>query len=528
MGAREIENPRTDGKKGTWDYVAIPTQINDRTRYLGVYLPHGYDPDRAEPYKTIYMQHGSGQDASDWMTIGSVPNIMDNLLAQGLTEPAVVVTTDSTYLGNANAGYPNLFNIILPFVEETYNVSKKAEDRSFAGLSAGGIATANIINFDATKFGYYGVWSGGVGVRATSQHLDVPYILFAGGRYDFGLPNPTQVAALDNIANYKNIVVAGGHDFNTWNQMFAIYARDYLWKPSAFTSVLKINDPEAGGALPAGQVGTVYEQSLALAATGGTEPYVWSASGLPEGLSFDASAKKISGTPAEGADSSSPYTVAITVTDAAGRTASVTHTLAISPASTTAEVAASLAGVGSVSPGAAFSLTFSLSGVTKTVYAQDVRIEYDPALFEFVGADSLIDGVAIVGTKSDTPGSVRILLASEGKQHAVTADGDMLRLNWKAKSLTETKSGEFKIASALLSDGAAEESAVPGAPHAVQITYTVPTVPGDVNGDGRVSLSDLALLAAGYGTSNAKLDVNGDGVVDIQDLVFVARLILGD
>lgn len=79
MGPRVIENPRIDGNKGTWSYVAIPTPIGGKTRYLGVYLPYGYDPNRAEPYKTIYMQHGAQQDVSDWMNIGSVPVIMDNL-----------------------------------------------------------------------------------------------------------------------------------------------------------------------------------------------------------------------------------------------------------------------------------------------------------------------------------------------------------------------------------------------------------------------------------------------------------------
>lgn len=235
MGAREIENPRTDKKTGTWDYVKIPTQIDGKTRYLGVYLPYGYDKNREEPYKTIYLQHGAGQDASDWMNIGSVPNIMDNLLAKGLTKPAIVVTTDATYLGSAQAGYPNLFNIILPFIEDNYNVSKNAADRSFAGLSMGSMITANIINYDATKFGYYGVWSGGMRISPTTKNLGVPYILIGAGRYDFGLPSPSQVAVLDGTdANYKFLEVAGAHDFNTWCQLFTIYARDYLWKPNAF------------------------------------------------------------------------------------------------------------------------------------------------------------------------------------------------------------------------------------------------------------------------------------------------------
>jgi hypothetical protein len=231
LAAREIENPRPDSPKGTWSYV--PIQIGTATRTMGVYLPPGYDPNRAEPYKTIYMQHGGGQDQSDWMNMGDVPVIMDNLLQDGLTEPAVVITTATNYLGAAASGYPNLRDIVLPFVESNYNVSTHPTDRAFAGLSAGGFVTMNLINYDPTLFGYYGPWSGGMRVNNATPNLGVPYILFGGGRWDFGLPNPTQVAALDN-GFIENVVVAGAHDFNAWNQLFTTWARDYLWHPEAF------------------------------------------------------------------------------------------------------------------------------------------------------------------------------------------------------------------------------------------------------------------------------------------------------
>jgi hypothetical protein len=32
----------------------------------------------------------------------------------------------------------------------------------------------------------------------------------------------------------ENVVVAGAHDFNAWNQLFTIWARDYLWQPESF------------------------------------------------------------------------------------------------------------------------------------------------------------------------------------------------------------------------------------------------------------------------------------------------------
>ncbi|HEX6364731.1 MAG TPA: hypothetical protein VF000_01165, partial [Agromyces sp.] len=49
----------------------------------------------------------------------------------------------------------------------------------------------------------------------------------------FGLPNAGQVAGLTN-GFIENVVVAGAHDFNAWNQLFTIWARDYLWQPESF------------------------------------------------------------------------------------------------------------------------------------------------------------------------------------------------------------------------------------------------------------------------------------------------------
>lgn len=232
LAARQIELPREDSPKGSWSYV--PFEVNGATRTVGVYLPPAYDPNRAEPYKTIYMQHGGGQDQSDWMNMGNVPVIMDNLLQDGDTEPAVVVTTNTNYLGAPGEGYPNLRNVVLPFIEANYNVSTDPIDRAFAGLSAGSIVTQNLINNDPTLFGYYGPWSGGARLNADTPNLAAPYILFGGGQWDFGLPNAGTVSAYDEVAFVENEVVAGAHDFNAWNQLFTIFARDYVWQPEAF------------------------------------------------------------------------------------------------------------------------------------------------------------------------------------------------------------------------------------------------------------------------------------------------------
>jgi len=236
---REAENPRTDDKVGTWSYV--PIEIAGQTQHIAVYLPYGYDAERAEPYKTIWILHGGGQDECDWMNIGSVQKIMDNLAAEGRTEPAVIVspTTNNNQLGSTSDAYANLFNVVLPFVEENYNVSKDKMDRAFGGLSMGSMNTQNIINAqtDAEKFGYYGPWSGGVSVNAGVPGIEYAHILFAGGSNDFGWTASAPQSVENLIAqgvHAKYMTVTGAHDFNTWCQMFRIWCEDYLWKPEAF------------------------------------------------------------------------------------------------------------------------------------------------------------------------------------------------------------------------------------------------------------------------------------------------------
>jgi PKD repeat protein len=64
------------------------------------------------------------------------------------------------------------------------------------------------------------------------------------------------------------------------------------------------------------------------------------------------------------------------------------------------------------------------------------------------------------------------------------------------------------------------------------IAYTIQvkvTVPGDVNGDGKVNLADLVLLAKAYGSTpgspnwNPNADFNNDGSVGLDDLVILAK-----
>lgn len=70
-------------------------------------------------------------------------------------------------------------------------------------------------------------------------------------------------------------------------------------------------EPLPGHSLPSGTVGKTYSASVS--ATGGQDPYSWSANGLPSGLTI-STAGKVSGAPKQ----AGTVTVTLTVTDALG------------------------------------------------------------------------------------------------------------------------------------------------------------------------------------------------------------------
>ena len=119
-------------------------------RSVYVYTPPGYEGSK-ETYPVLYLLHGSGGAEDVWVSIGAANVILDNLIADGKAKPMVVVMPfghtepsprvgrAATYTGRDNNAFTrDLTDEIIPLVQRTYRVSRRADDRAIAGFSMGG------------------------------------------------------------------------------------------------------------------------------------------------------------------------------------------------------------------------------------------------------------------------------------------------------------------------------------------------------------------------------------------------------
>ena len=227
--------------KGTVKNVQY-TAADGTTQWLEVYLPYGYSMDTK--YKTVYVSHGGGGNEDEWMTIGSMKNMMDNMIEQGVTEPAIVVTMNNSVIKDWDLRTKNIAENIVPFVEAYFSSSPKAEDRAFCGLSMGGRVTSEVMKAHPDMFRYFGMFSGGIpdndinNYNVEEMKKDTFYL--TAGNVDMAYSNgggwdiEKLAGMLDSFGvKYTLDRPYGGHDWYVWRASYTKFATDYLWKNSS-------------------------------------------------------------------------------------------------------------------------------------------------------------------------------------------------------------------------------------------------------------------------------------------------------
>ena len=144
-----------------------------------VWTPPGYTG-TGEPLPVLYFYHGFGDSGLSAIDQGRIPQIMDNLLAEGKIKPMLVLVPDTEtdipeavaenfppqerrktfYPLNAKAADKELMNDIIPLIDARFNVRKDADGRALAGLSQGGYQALVSGMNHLESFGWLATFSG--------------------------------------------------------------------------------------------------------------------------------------------------------------------------------------------------------------------------------------------------------------------------------------------------------------------------------------------------------------------------------
>ncbi|RKP45188.1 alpha/beta hydrolase [Trinickia fusca] len=105
-----------------------------------VYLPDGYRSGNAH-YPAVYLLHGNGGNANDWLTQGHLQSTADALIARGAIPPVVIVMPQGGtdwYVDRKEPIETAFFEDLLPEIESRYAVAAQREARVIGGVSMGG------------------------------------------------------------------------------------------------------------------------------------------------------------------------------------------------------------------------------------------------------------------------------------------------------------------------------------------------------------------------------------------------------
>ena len=118
--------------------------------------------------------------------------------------------------------------------------------------------------------------------------------------------------------------------------------------------------------------------------------------------------------------------------------------------------AAILTGVNRVLPEETFTVGISLYHISEDVYAEEILLDYDANVFEYISVEGENSDIQIVDEESEDSGSVRIVAANIGGVAGESTP--VLRLTFQAKSGVQNTSGNIAVTKAEL--GIAPEGTV--------------------------------------------------------------------
>jgi enterochelin esterase family protein len=253
-GFVEVPGPKGQPRHDEWREVPHGTvtlhwydsSASSGRRRLHVYTPPGYGKQLDRKYPVLYLLHGSGDNDTHWMHIGRANVIADNLLADGKTEPMLIVMPDG-HVRERPPGMPDektraelrrafekdLLGHVVPLIESNYRVRTNSASRAIAGLSMGSGQSLYVGLGHTAEFAWIGGFSGALRaddpvlgeLRATPAKANerLKLLWLAIGKEDRGLENKRELsAALKEMGvRHEYQETDGAHRWSVWRRYLA-------------------------------------------------------------------------------------------------------------------------------------------------------------------------------------------------------------------------------------------------------------------------------------------------------------------
>ena len=156
------------------------SKVRNNWQRMNVYLPPQYR--EGGQYPVLYLQHGLTENENEWVNMGKVPYLLDNLLADGLCVPFIVVMNDGMERleGEGYWDFTSFEKMLLeeciPFVQKHYRVLPGKENRALAGLSMGSEQVSVIGLRHPELFSALGMFSGFVRMDTKTPFFSCPHL----------------------------------------------------------------------------------------------------------------------------------------------------------------------------------------------------------------------------------------------------------------------------------------------------------------------------------------------------------------
>lgn len=172
MVPSNFDKEREDIERGEIRTIEYFSTTIGYTRKARVYTPPGYST--GQEYSVLYLLHGIGGDEDEWYTHGKPQIILDNLYADQLLKPMIVILPNGRAMQNDRADgdlfstdklqafeifESDLLHDLIPYIEANYPVLTDRMNRAIAGLSMGGGQSLNIGLSNLEHFAWVGAFS---------------------------------------------------------------------------------------------------------------------------------------------------------------------------------------------------------------------------------------------------------------------------------------------------------------------------------------------------------------------------------